>query len=164
MSDPIKVTEHMPPIGEYVTFAEVQAAAGQADLAILPDRVGADEKGRWVAFVSTAQELRVALAGAGSVVIARPEGARATEYSQHDAAILLPVLLEVGRAGVGLLDQALIAWVKSKFAKHPEQTVIFRWAKHEPDSDGFEIIDAEGAASDIAELIRAARGESVPPG
>lgn len=137
-----------------------------ADILILPDRIGAEDGGpEWVAFVAVAQELRVELEGRVHVYMARPKAASLRVYEEHDATVVLPILLPIASAAAAAIAREVIAeWIKRRFGGSPKQTVRYRRASANAVTGEIEVIEVEGPADAAERLIQVAEDESLPQG
>jgi hypothetical protein len=155
------------PIGEVVRLLTPERLAElseDVDLLILPDRIGADENGReWVAFVPIAQELRIELEPKVCVRMARPQSMSARVYEEHDATVLLPIILPIaGGAAVAVAKALIAAWIKKRFGGPPKQTVRYRHASVNAVTGTIEIIEVEGPADAAERLVELGEDESLP--
>lgn len=98
----------------------------QNELLVLPDRVGSDDRGPWVAFRPESQLLRTAGQEAGVTVrLAVPPGYRVREYREHDASLVLPIVQAAIGAG-SLIVGILNTWRRSRKGNDVHQNVRVR--------------------------------------
>ncbi len=156
------------PIGEVARLLEPDQLAefsNGADLLILPDRIGVDDGGLgWVAFVPIAQELRVELEANLRVRMVRPDSMSIRVYEEHNATVVLPIVLPVAGAAAAAITNALIsAWIRRRFGGAPKQTVRYRRASANAVTGKIEIIEVEGPAEAAERLVQLGQDESLPP-
>lgn len=125
-----------------------------AALWLLPDTVEVEGDFVVAAFSETAQPLRVELEAKGiSIKLATPPDARLAAYREHDATVILPIILAVPGAISGILQIA--DWIEARFRKadSPAPPVRYRQAEFRPDGT-LDIREIEGAPDSVAALVR----------